>query len=60
MQNECVLVQQSLVSLFSLNVIANYLLIRWVAKPTKGETSQGDPTGHVWDGDLTELKQPNA
>lgn len=41
-----------------INVIANYLLIKWVAKPTKGETSQGDPTGHVWDGDLTELNNP--
>lgn len=39
-------------------VIANYLLIRWVASPTKGEKSEGDPTGHVWDGNLTELNNP--
>jgi cytochrome c oxidase cbb3-type subunit 3 len=39
-------------------VIANYLLIRWVAKPINGEKSQGEGTGHVWDGNLTELNNP--
>ncbi len=41
-----------------LNIIGCYLLIRWVAKPTKGEAKKGEPTGHVWDGDLTELNNP--
>jgi len=41
-----------------LNIIGCYLLIRWVAKPNKGEAKQGDATGHVWDDDLTELNNP--
>jgi cytochrome c oxidase cbb3-type subunit 3 len=41
-----------------LNIIGCYLLIRWVAKPNKGESSQGEETGHVWDGDLKELNNP--
>ena len=41
-----------------LNIIGCYLLIRWVAKPNKGESSQGEATGHVWDDDLTELNNP--
>ena len=41
-----------------LNIIGCYLLIRWVAKPTKGESKKGEPTGHVWDDDLTELNNP--
>jgi len=40
------------------NIIGCYLLIRWVAKPTKGESKQGEVTGHVWDGDLAELNNP--
>ncbi len=41
-----------------LNIIGCYLLIRWVAKPTTGEAKKGEPTGHVWDDDLTELNNP--
>ncbi|PCI71923.1 MAG: cytochrome-c oxidase, cbb3-type subunit III [Piscirickettsiaceae bacterium] len=41
-----------------LNIIGCYLLIRWVAKPSKGEVTQGEETGHVWDEDLTELNNP--
>lgn len=41
-----------------LNIIGCYLLIRWVAKPNKGEAEQGDVTGHVWDDNLTELNNP--
>ncbi|MEW5056576.1 MAG: cytochrome-c oxidase, cbb3-type subunit III [Cycloclasticus sp.] len=40
------------------NMVGGYFLIRWVAKPVKGETKEGEPTGHVWDGDLTELNNP--
>ncbi len=41
-----------------LNIVGCYLLIRWVAKPTKGESNHGEPTGHKWDGDLEELNNP--
>jgi len=41
-----------------LNIIGCYLLIRWVAKPNKGEAKQGEATGHVWDDDLMELNNP--
>jgi len=41
-----------------LNIIGGYLLIRWVAKPNKGEAKQGEVTGHVWDDDLRELNNP--
>jgi len=41
-----------------LNIVGCYLLIRWVAKPNKGEASQGEATDHVWDGDLRELNNP--
>jgi cytochrome c oxidase cbb3-type subunit 3 len=41
-----------------LNIVGCYWLIRWVAKPNKGEANQGESTGHVWDGDLTELNNP--
>jgi len=40
------------------NMIGCYLLIRWVAKPIKGEVKKGEPTGHVWDENLTELNNP--
>jgi cytochrome c oxidase cbb3-type subunit 3 len=41
-----------------LNIIGCYLLIRWVAKPNKGEAKQGEATGHVWDSNLMELNNP--
>lgn len=41
-----------------LNIVACYWLIKWVAKPRKIEAKQGESTGHVWDGDLTELNNP--
>ncbi len=41
-----------------LNIIGGYLLIRWVAKPNKGEVKQGEETGHVWDDNLRELNNP--
>lgn len=41
-----------------LNIIGGYLLIRWVAKPNKGEAKEGEVTGHVWDDDLRELNNP--
>lgn len=40
------------------NIIGCYYLIKWVSKPNKGEVKQGEETGHVWDGDLTELNNP--
>lgn len=41
-----------------VNIVGCYYLIYWVAKPVKGEASQGKGTGHVWDEDLTELNNP--
>ncbi|MDX2426414.1 MAG: cytochrome-c oxidase, cbb3-type subunit III [Cycloclasticus sp.] len=41
-----------------LNIVGCYWLIKWVAKPKKGDVNQGESTGHVWDGDLTELNNP--
>lgn len=41
-----------------LNIFGCYLLIRWVAKPSKGEASAGEATDHVWDEDLRELNNP--
>jgi len=41
-----------------LNIIGCYFLIRWVAKPNKGEAEHGEVTGHVWDDNLAELNNP--
>ncbi|MBV1951546.1 MAG: cytochrome-c oxidase, cbb3-type subunit III [Cycloclasticus sp.] len=41
-----------------LNIIGGYLLIRWVAKPNKGESKAGETTGHIWDDNLAELNNP--
>lgn len=40
------------------NIAAAVWLIRWTAKPRKGEPASTDTTGHVWDGDLTEYNKP--
>ncbi|HED16019.1 MAG TPA: cytochrome-c oxidase, cbb3-type subunit III [Gammaproteobacteria bacterium] len=33
-------------------------LIWWASKKTEGESTEGEVTGHVWDGDLAELNNP--
>ena len=40
------------------NIAAALWLIRWTAKPRKGEPASTETTGHVWDGDLTEYNKP--
>jgi len=40
------------------NTLAMWWLIRWTAKPKPGEATQGEVTGHVWDGDLAEYNNP--
>ncbi len=40
------------------NIFACWWLIRWTAKPRKGEAAAHETTGHVWDGDLTEYNNP--
>ncbi len=40
------------------NIFACWWLIRWTAKPRKGEVASHETTGHVWDGDLTEYNNP--
>ena len=40
------------------NIFACWWLIRWTAKPRKGEAAAHETTGHVWDEDLTEYNNP--
>ena len=41
------------------NILACWWLIRWTAKPQKGEAATGDVTGHSWDeGTLAEYNNP--
>jgi len=39
------------------NILACWWLIRWTAKPQKGEAATGDVTGHSWDG-IQEFNNP--
>lgn len=40
-----------------VNIAACYWLIKWTSKPKMGEATEGDVTGHSWDG-LEELNNP--
>ncbi|KAB7628199.1 cytochrome-c oxidase, cbb3-type subunit III [Alkalilimnicola sp. S0819] len=40
------------------NILGCWWLLRWTAKPIAGESAEGEPTDHVWDGDLRELNNP--
>ena len=40
------------------NIFACWWLIRWTAKPRKGEAAAHETTGHVWDEDLREYNNP--
>ncbi|MGD8925442.1 MAG: cytochrome-c oxidase, cbb3-type subunit III [Thioalkalispiraceae bacterium] len=40
------------------NVIGCFWLIRWTTKKRTGEATQGDVTGHTWDGNLQEYNNP--
>ncbi len=41
-----------------LNIVGCLWLIKWASKKRKGEASEGEVTGHVWDGNLEELNNP--
>ena len=41
-----------------LNIVGCLWLIKWASKKRKGEASEGEVTGHVWDGNLQELNNP--
>ena len=40
------------------NILGCWWLIRWTMKRRAGEATQGDVTGHTWDGDLQEYNNP--
>ena len=40
------------------NIVACLWLIRWNSKRRIGEATEGDTTGHTWDGDLQEYNNP--
>jgi len=41
-----------------LNIVGCFWLIKWASKKRAGDASEGDVTGHVWDGNLEELNNP--
>jgi len=41
-----------------LNIGAALLLLWWTSRRRGGESTEGETTGHVWDGDLTEYNKP--
>ncbi|MGD8783389.1 MAG: cytochrome-c oxidase, cbb3-type subunit III, partial [Thioalkalispiraceae bacterium] len=41
-----------------VNILAIFWIIRWTSKKRPGESTQGDVTGHTWDGDLQEYNNP--
>jgi len=41
-----------------LNIVGCFWLIKWASKKRVGDASEGDVTGHVWDGNLEELNNP--
>lgn len=47
-----------IVLLTGANIAAAWWLIRWTARPRKGEVAATETTGHVWDEDLTEYNKP--
>jgi cytochrome c oxidase cbb3-type subunit 3 len=47
-----------IVLLTAVNIAAAWWLIRWTAKPRKGEVAATETTGHVWDENLTEYNKP--
>ena len=47
-----------IVLLTGANIAAAWWLIRWTAKPRKGEVAATETTGHVWDENLTEYNKP--
>ena len=40
------------------NLVGCYWLIKWATRPRSGEASEGEVTGHTWDGDLQEFNNP--
>jgi cytochrome c oxidase cbb3-type subunit 3 len=41
-----------------VNILGCFWIIRWTSKKRPGEATQGDTTGHSWDGDLQEYNNP--
>jgi len=41
-----------------VNIVACFWLIWWTMRKRAGESTQGDVTGHKWDGDLEEFNNP--
>ncbi len=41
-----------------VNILGCFWLIRWTSKKRKDEASQGNVTGHTWDGNLQEYNNP--
>ncbi|ACL71728.1 cytochrome c oxidase, cbb3-type, subunit III [Thioalkalivibrio sulfidiphilus HL-EbGr7] len=40
------------------NIVGIFWLIRWTSKRRAGEVAEGQETGHVWDGNLSEYNNP--
>jgi len=40
------------------NIVGCFWLIKWATKRRSGEATEGDVTGHTWDGDLQEFNNP--
>ena len=47
-----------IIILTALNLVGCVWLIWWASKKRKGEASEGDVTGHVWDDTLEEFNNP--
>lgn len=47
-----------IITIVLINIFGCFWIIRWTAKPRPNEAAKGTGTGHVWDGDLTELNNP--
>jgi cytochrome c oxidase cbb3-type subunit 3 len=46
------------IALTALNILGCLWLLWWTAKRRPGDRSEQGTTGHVWDGDITELEKP--
>ncbi|WP_006787664.1 cytochrome-c oxidase, cbb3-type subunit III [Thiorhodospira sibirica] len=46
------------IGLTLLNIAGMVWLLWWTSKRRPGEVAQGEQTGHVWDGDLSEYNNP--
>lgn len=47
-----------IIALTLLNIAGMVWLLHWTRKRRPGEVAQGQQTGHVWDGDLSEYNNP--